>query len=74
LLNGHPIRILLAIISGVVSALALSGVTTGYFRGIISTKERLLLLVSAVCLIFPELISDGVGYGIFLALLVYRVR
>ena len=72
LLMGDPIRIALAFISGIASAYALSGFATGYFRGTINLFCRGILLLGAVLLIFPELISDVVGYLIIVVMVLYQ--
>ena len=72
LLAGSVVRIILAAISGMTSAYALSGVVTGHFQGRINPVQRLLLLAAALGLIVTELISDVVGYLIVLAMIAYQ--
>lgn len=69
---GSPLMIILACISGITSVYALSGFVTGYFMGKIGRLGRFIMLMGSVCLIFPELSSDFVGYGIVIVMIILQ--
>lgn len=73
LMQGEPMRIVLACISGVVGIFALSAALQSYLFGRRATWwERLLLGAGALCLIKPGWITDLVGVGLLAAALASR--
>jgi len=65
LLVGSIGEIAQVIATAVVGVTALAASTIGYLRGRLVFWERLLLGLAAVALIFPELLTDGVGLLVF---------
>lgn len=71
-MTGTASSILLAVITGVISAYAMSGVATGFFHGNINMFQRLLLLIGAVLLIIVDLFSDLIGVAIIVLMILYQ--
>jgi TRAP transporter 4TM/12TM fusion protein len=66
LLVGSVGRIALVVGTGIAGVTALAASTMGYLRGELAAWERVLLGFGAVALIFPDLVSDGMGLLILL--------
>ncbi len=69
LLMGSVGEIGLVVATGLAGVTALAASTMGYLRGELAFWERALLGFGAVALIFPDLVSDGVGLLLLLVLL-----
>jgi TRAP-type uncharacterized transport system fused permease subunit len=61
LLIGSPTEIALALVSALAGVTALAAAMMGYGRRDLKLWERGLLLIAAVALIFPGLVTDGLG-------------
>jgi TRAP transporter 4TM/12TM fusion protein len=61
LLMGSVGEIALVVVTGIAGVTALAASTMGYLRGELAVWERVLLGFGAVALIFPDLMSDGLG-------------
>jgi TRAP-type uncharacterized transport system fused permease subunit len=59
------------LISVAVGVLALGAGTTGYLLRHLNMVERAAFLVVAGLLIFPEVLTTMVGFGIFAVLVIY---
>jgi TRAP-type uncharacterized transport system fused permease subunit len=65
----------LAIATALVGIVALSGGASGYFLGVATLIERLMLLGAAVMLVFHSLFWDVVGLGLIgITLVLQRYR
>lgn len=74
LMKGDPLDIVLAAISGVVGIFALAAGLQGYLFQRLVVWQRIVLLIAAVLLIKPGLMTDIVGYCLMgLVLLVQRL-
>jgi len=65
---GHLVFVLISVAVGV---LALGASTTGYLLRHLNMVERAAFLVVAGLLIFPEVLTTMVGFGIFAVLVIY---
>ncbi|MDY2649289.1 MAG: TRAP transporter permease [Pyramidobacter porci] len=72
LMEGSWSAIILATVSGTVGIFALSVAIEGYYRGEMNVILRVLLLAAAFCLLYSGLLTDFVGYGLCIAILVPR--
>lgn len=72
LMEGSWSAIILATISGTIGVFALSVAIEGYYRGEMNVIFRVLLLAAAFCLLYSGLLTDFVGYGLCIAILVPR--
>ncbi len=66
LLDGSVFEITFAVISGTIGVTALAAGAMGYFRWELPTWERAFLIVSALILLFPGLLSDAIGFALIL--------
>jgi len=64
LLRGSWMDILWVTATTAIGVIGFAGATTGYFARNASTIERAILLIGAVLLIVPEVVTDLVGIGI----------
>ena len=69
LLVGSPGEIALALLSALVGVSALAAATMGFGRRPLRPWERGLMAVAAVALIFPGLVTDGLGLLLFVAVM-----
>lgn len=72
LMEGSWSAIILATISGTIGVFALSVAIEGYYRGEMNVIFRVLLLAAAFCLLYSGLLTDFIGYGLCIAILVPR--
>lgn len=72
LMEGSWSAVILATISGTIGIFALSVAVEGYYRGEMNVIFRVLLLAAAFCLLYSGLLTDFVGYGLCIAILVPR--
>lgn len=72
LMEGSWTSIILATVSGIMGIYALSVALEGYFKGDVHIVFRILLFGAAFCLLYPGYVTDFVGYGVFLAVLLPR--
>lgn len=72
LMEGSWSAIILATISGTIDVFALSVAIEGYYRGEMNVIFRVLLLAAAFCLLYSGLLTDFIGYGLCIAILVPR--
>lgn len=68
LLEGSPLEIGMVTLTGITGVTALAAAAMGFLRGRLVGWERLLLLGSALLLIFPGLLSDGFGVTLLLVI------
>jgi len=61
LLVGSPVGIALGIVTGLAGVTALAAAVVGYLRKPLGAFERMLLAAAAVALIFPGLVTGGLG-------------
>jgi TRAP transporter 4TM/12TM fusion protein len=74
LLIGGATDIALALLSASVGVCALAAAIIGFGRRNLALWERALLLGAAVTLIFPGLLTDTIGYGLVLIVILRRPR
>ncbi|MWV65873.1 TRAP transporter fused permease subunit [Halorubrum sp. JWXQ-INN 858] len=61
LLIGEPVDIVISVSTAIVGVIALSASTQAYLLKDASIVERVLLLAGALTLMFPDVLTDGVG-------------
>jgi len=69
LLEGSPSEIALALLTALAGVTALAAASIGYGRRVLAVWERVLLAAAAIALIFPGLVTDGLGLVVLVALL-----
>jgi len=72
LFQGTPVEILMASLTAVIGCVSLGGGLQGFFLTTASIWERGLLIVSGVLLIKPGWITDTLGIGLLLVVLVIQ--
>lgn len=70
---GPPGEVMLAAISGIAGVMALAAGLQGYLLGPMNWIQRGILLVAALLLIKPGLMTDLVGYGLLLATIISQL-
>lgn len=73
LLIGSLPAILMAIVSSLCGIIGLSGVLQNYFFGSINPYKRACLLICSLCMIYPGLYTDIIGFGGFGVLLWFQM-
>ena len=68
-LVGSPAQVVLAVLTGSAGVTALAAATMGFARRPLGPLERVALTASAIGLIFPGLVTDGVGVAVLLAII-----
>jgi TRAP-type uncharacterized transport system fused permease subunit len=66
-------EIVMAVITGVLGAMALAAAVQGWFLKKASTPERVILLIAALALIKPGWITDLVGFGLLVLILIWQM-
>lgn len=69
MINATPLEVVFYVVTAAVGIIALSFANVGYWRRPLHIWERLPLIGAAVALIFPGLITDVIGLGIMLLVL-----
>jgi len=64
LLIGEPLQIALTATSASIGIICLAGGLSGYFIGLASAWQRVLLVAAALVLIKPGLVTDALGVGL----------
>lgn len=70
LLQGANYTLVFAIISAVVGVIAIAMATQGYIFQEIQIWKRLLILGSGLLLVYSGIVTDIIGYGIFLVIVI----
>ncbi len=69
LMQGSVLEVLGVSISCAFGVWALAGVVVGYFFGRLNYMTRLILLVAAVSLVSPQLVTDAIGISLIIAVI-----
>ncbi len=69
---GTPMEIITTAATAITGAICLAGALNGYFYRLASIWERLVLFAAAVVLINPGLITDAIGIGLVVLILVVQ--
>ncbi|MGE5572731.1 MAG: TRAP transporter permease [Bacteroidota bacterium] len=67
-----PIEVLIAIWSTLLGAFALAGALQGYLLDSALPQERIILGIASVCLFVPGMVTDLVGFGLLLAIVLVQ--
>jgi TRAP transporter 4TM/12TM fusion protein len=73
LLIGEPLQIALTATSASIGIISLAGGLSGYFVGVTSAWQRVLLVAAALALIKPGLITDALGVSLIAIVVVAQI-
>jgi TRAP transporter 4TM/12TM fusion protein len=68
-LEGSAWEITMVIVSGLLGTLSLAAAVQGWLLTKLSAIQRVVIFVAALCLIIPGLITDLIGFGLFVVIL-----
>jgi len=74
LLQASPLAVIGAVVTGCVGVTTLAGATVGYVRRPLVVWQRGLLLLAAVALVRPGLLTDALGFGIVVVILLSQMK
>jgi TRAP-type uncharacterized transport system fused permease subunit len=72
-LNGTPMEITMTIITGLLGTLALAAAVQGWFLTRALWYQRVILLVAALALIKPGWVTDVIGFGLLVAIVLIQL-
>jgi len=72
-LEGTAFEIVMVVITGTLGVIALAGSVQNYLLTKCATWERFVLLAAAVTLIKPGLMTDAIGFGLFLLVVLIQL-
>jgi TRAP transporter 4TM/12TM fusion protein len=72
LMIGSPLRIVLAMITGIIGVIALGAGLEGYLLKRVNWLQRSLLFGSAMVLIYPGWVTDSIGIGILAGVIIWQ--
>ena len=73
LMIGSGLEIVGAFISAIIGVTALAGAVQGWFYTKANIVQRLLLFIGAFTLIRPGIVTDAVGIGMVIAVLIWQI-
>jgi len=73
LMSGNLVQIILSSVSAIIGVIVLASGTMGFFILRTTIPERLLLIIAAVSLIKPGVITDTIGIGLIIVVLIKQV-
>jgi len=73
LMSGNLVQIILSSVSAIIGVIVLASGTMGFFILRTTIPERLLLIIAAVSLIKPGIITDTIGIGLIIVVLIKQV-
>jgi TRAP transporter 4TM/12TM fusion protein len=74
LLQASPLAVIGAVVTACVGVMTLAGAVVGYVRRPVVAWQRVLLLLAAVALVRPGLLTDAVGFGIVAVTLLSQLK
>lgn len=74
MIDSSPLEIIWVVITAITGMVAIGAGMIGYWYRKCNWIERIIIVATGLLLIFPETITDIVGLGIFLVLLIIQVK
>lgn len=74
LLEGSPSQVIISFVTALLGVISLSAGVIGWLKIKSTILDRIILIISGLLLIYPHVLSSGIGVGLFILVFIFQKR